>query len=321
MSDSQTFDYEKLDRGALVVSLDFELAWGSRGGPVSNELNDRFAATRSAVDQLLSLFQRYEVSATWAIVGGMMLGGTKRHSLLSDDRYRDIPVGDCRSHPHWYADDVVESIRRCSVVQEIGCQTLTHMGVDDTPQGRQQFDSELGQCVQLFQERGLPRPVSFVFPEHYMHHFDLLAAHGFQCYRSPESGWFERLPTAPLRAALRLLNSRLRRCPIVEWPDRTGEGLVEIPSSYFFAPLQGGGKLISVKDRVGQTIAGLNAAAEQCKVFHLWTHPNSLGKDTARMLSGWETILEHFKKLRRDGRIESRSMGSLADQALSRPNP
>ena len=47
------------------------------------------------------------------------------------------------------------------------------------------------------------------------HHFDLLAQHEFKCYRGPETGWFERLPKAAVRGALRLINSRLRQPPVV----------------------------------------------------------------------------------------------------------
>ena len=306
--------YQKviLERGVFVVSLDFELAWGTRGRPSASKVGRHLSGSRQAIDRMLQLFQQYNISATWAMVGGLLLGGEKRHPLLSDARYDDIPVGDCRSQPNWYAEDVVQKIVDCDVQQEIGCHTLTHMYVNGSDESRQQFDWELDEFVKLFEQRGLPKPVSFIFPKHYMHHFDLIAKHGLKFYRGPETGWFERLPTARLRGAIRLLNSRIRRTPTVGLPSLTPEGLAEIPSSHFYAPFQGVGKYVSLNDRVAQAIAGLNAAAKQKKIYHLWTHPFNMGADTDSLLSGLESILQHFQKLAALGQIECRSMGSLA---------
>ena len=301
-----------LDCGAFVVSLDFELAWGTRGRPSAAKVGRYLNGTRPAIDRMLQLFQQYEISATWVMVGGLLLGGSSRHPLLSDPRYAEIPVGDCRSQPNWYAEDIVEKIRGCQVPQELGCHTLTHMYVNESDESRQQLDWELGEFVKLFQQQGLPKPVSFIFPKHYMHHFDLIAQHGFKCYRGPETGWFERLPTAPVRGAMRLLNSRLRRLPVVGLPSPSPEGLVEIPSSQFYAPFQSVGKYVSLSDRVAQAIAGLNAAAKQKKIYHLWTHPFNMGADAESLMGGLESILQHFKTLHTNGQIECRSMGSLA---------
>ena len=300
-----------LDRGTFVVSLDFELAWGTRGRPSADKVGQYLAGTRPAIDRMLQLFQQYEIPATWVMVGGLLLGGSSRHPLLSDSRYGDIPVGDCQSQPNWYAEDIVQKIRDCDVPQEIGCHTLTHMYVNESQESRQQLDWELEEFVKLFEQRGLPKPVSFIFPKHYMHHFDLIARHGFKCYRGPETGWFERLPTAPIRGAMRLLNSRLRRAPVVGLPSPSPEGLVEIPSSHFYAPFQSVGKYVSLNDRVAQAIAGMNAAAKQKKIYHLWTHPFNMGADTKSLLGGLELILRHFQTLRERGQLECRSMGSL----------
>jgi len=198
------------DRGTFVVSLDFELAWGTRGRPSADKVGRYLEGTRPAIDRMLQLFQQYEVSATWVMVGGLLLGGSSRHPLLGDSRYDDIPTGDSQSQPNWYAEDIVQKIRDCDTPQEIGCHTLTHMYVNESSESRQQFDWELGEFVKLFEQRGLPKPVSFIFPKHYMHHFDLISQHGFKCYRGPETGWFERLPTAPVRGAFRRAISMLR---------------------------------------------------------------------------------------------------------------
>ena len=268
--------------------------------------------TRRAIERLLGLFETYDISATWVMVGALAMGGPQKHPLLKKDRYDDIPPGDYLSQPSWYADDILAQIRSIQPKQEIGCHTLTHMYVNESDESRAQFDWELGEFVKLFAERKLPRPRSFIFPKHYMYHFDLLVKHGFECYRGPESGWFEHLPYAPLRGALRLVNSRLRRPPVVGLP-RFKNGLVEIPSSQFYSPFQSVGKYVSLADRVAQAKAGLDRAAKTKRIYHLWTHPFNLGQRTEELLSGLESILAHKKSLSDQGLIESRSMIEVVD--------
>ena len=95
-----------LDCGAFVVSLDFELAWGTRGRPSADKVGRYLNGTRPAIDRMLQLFQQYEISATWVMVGGLLLGGSSRHPLLSDlslrrNSCRRLPVATqlvCRRH-------------------------------------------------------------------------------------------------------------------------------------------------------------------------------------------------------------------------------
>lgn len=300
----------QLDQGAFVFSLDFELAWGTRGRPSATTVGPYLDGTRRAIDQLLKLFEKYEISATWVMVGALAMGGPTKHPLLSHARYDDIPVGDSQTHPSWYAEDILANIRSIQPAQEIGCHTLTHMYVNESEESRQQFDWELGEFVKLFETLKLPRPRSFIFPKHYMYHFDLLVKHGFRCYRGPESGWFEKMPYAPLRGALRLMNSRLRRPPVVGLP-RHRNGLIEIPSSHFYSPFQSVGKYVTLRDRVAQAKAGLNRAASTKSVYHLWTHPFNLGQRTDELMSGLEETFIEFARLRDNGQIASQTMLSF----------
>jgi hypothetical protein len=294
----------QLNQGVFVFSLDFELAWGTRGRPSAATVGPYLDGTRRAIDKLLNLFEQYDISATWVMVGALAMGGQDRHPLLKNARYDDIPVGGHADYPHWFADDILANIRSITPEQEIGCHTLTHMFVNDSDESRQQFDWELGEFVKLFDHLKLPAPKSFIFPKHYMYHFDLLVKHGFRCYRGPESGWFERMPTAHLRGALRLLNARLRRPGVTGTPVRKN-GLIEIPSSQFYSPFQSVGKYVSLDDRVGQAIAGINLAAKTNQIYHLWTHPFNLGQRTDELLDGLERILTHVRKLVEFDRLEN----------------
>lgn len=302
----------RLNQGAFVFSLDFELAWGTRGRQWSSIVGPDIDGTRNAISQLLALCQRYQISATWVVVGAMFMGGNQRHRWLRDEQFDDVPVGDCFSQPRWYAEDILKQLREATPEQDIGCHTLTHMFVQDSDESREKFDLELERSAELFEELGLPPATSFIFPKHYMAHFDLLAKHRFRCYRGPESGWFERLPTRHAKAAGRLFSARIRQTPSVTYPYLNDDGLWVIPSSQFYPSFRSVGKRVSVRDRVAKGIKGLNRAAKRKGVYHLWTHPFNLGVRTEELLSGFEEIFGHARKLEERGDLKNLSMASLA---------
>lgn len=316
----ETQDAGRTRAGAFVVSLDFELAWGTRGRKTARHVGPDLDGTRQAIHGLLKIFERYEIPATWVVVGGMFLGGATRHEWLSAAEFDDIPVGDCRSQPHWYAEDILEQLLACKTRQEIGCHTLTHMFVHDSQSCRERFDLELSRCVLLHQQLGLERPRSFIFPKHFMAHFDLLVKHGFEVMRGPEAGWFEHLPTVRGKALGRLLSAKLRQAPSVTQAGQR-QGLMVVPSSQFYAPFRSVGKYVSIADRVAKARKGLDAAARSRSVFHLWTHPFNLGSRTSELLHGFEQICAYAAELRAAGSLQTLSMDaflSAAPESLAR---
>ncbi|EGF25108.1 polysaccharide deacetylase [Rhodopirellula baltica WH47] len=302
-----------LPTGTFVFSLDFELAWGTRGRPSAIAVQPDLDGTRVAIDGLLQLLAKYEISATWASVGGMFLGGETRHRWIATEEFKDIPEGDFKSQPRWYAEDILEQIVRTTPAQEIGLHTLTHMFVQDTMASRDQFDWELSCQIEQLAEMGLPVPRSFIFPKHYMAHFDLLAKHGIACFRGPENGWFEHLPGTVAPAIGRLFWGKLRGCPVVRSPQLTHTGLWMIPSSQYYPPFRSVGKYLSVADRVAKAKKGLRLASKNKGVFHLWTHPFNLGSRTDELLSGLDSIFEYAAGLRDHGHLDNRTMGQLAE--------
>src|SRR5690242_18274750 len=107
----------ELESGIFTISLDFELIWGTLDKPKHTRFRRLCAIERAEViDQLLGLFARYRIPATWCTVGHLFL--QRNH----DDGIR----------PHeaeasmYYGRDLIDKIRRCPVPQEIGSHTFTH---------------------------------------------------------------------------------------------------------------------------------------------------------------------------------------------------
>lgn len=302
--------------GTFVISLDFELAWGTRGRPAASKVGPYLDGAREAISQMLDQFEEFQVSATWATVGALLMaqpGAQRRHRMIAGSRFDDIPAGDHLSAPNWYAEDILDQILNCPVPQEIGCHTLTHLYVNTQPEGRQPLADELDLFLELFEELRLPRPRSFVFPKAYQAHFDLLADRDFYAYRGPEDRWYESLPGTIPAAGVRLADSIAGFTPRVRRCEHHSRNLWMIPASQFYSPFMGVGRYVPLQSRVRKAINGLNHAAKHGGVYHLWTHPFNMGYRTEELLSGFRQILEHADQLR--------TAGNLTIQTMAPPDP
>jgi len=160
--------------GALCLSIDVELAWGIWDKPQA-AYHDRCARHETAIVRgLVELFETYQVSATWAIVGRL---------LERDDRAASSTVHGDRI---WYAPDVIEAIRRARVPQDIGSHSYGHLYFGETP--RDALRRDLAAARRVHDAHGLPF-TSFVFPRNQVAHLDLLREAGVGVFRSTDRGW------------------------------------------------------------------------------------------------------------------------------------
>jgi hypothetical protein len=58
---------------------------------------------------------------------------------------------------------------------------------------------------------------------------------------------------------------------------------------------------------------GLERAARQQAIFHLWFHPFNLASDPEGLLQGLEEVFKHVSKLREAGKLVNPTMGDLAE--------
>lgn len=309
-----------LPKGIFILSLDFELAWGTRGKP---ELMPDYLRTRQTIDRLLSLLSKYGISATWATVGHLFLGrcspveGVKhpelvRSSLESVGRdWLDIdPCTDAERDPVWYGKDIVEKILACPVKQEIGCHTFSHLPVDDARHTRERFSSELTACKNAATSFGV-RLKSFVYPKNHVDKIDVLVAHDFAVYRGRDKNWYAGFsPT--VRRVCHVLDNYLRLPTRAVRPGFVN-GIWEIPGSYFYPHAHGWAKRLPIGFRTHKALAGLNEAADKKLVYHLWLHPFNLSSDPDGLLAGLETVFKKVNELRDQGMIDCMSMGEAAE--------
>jgi peptidoglycan/xylan/chitin deacetylase (PgdA/CDA1 family) len=314
-----------LERGAFVVSIDTELAWGEAHRRDGSQRGHRFDAERPVIDAILDLFTRYRIAATWAIVGHLFLdacgddGGDPHPDLVPpaydwlDEGWLAVdPRSTIEAAPHWYGRDIVDAVLACPVPQEVGSHSFSHVIVDDPACTPEVFGSELAVAGRVAADRGVELR-SFVYPRNSIGQIERLAEHGYRSYRGGR-------PAAPFagrrgwqRRALTLVD-KLRPLPgSATLPARHGSGVWNVPQTYLFAPATTGRRLPPAL-WARRPRARLRQAARDRSLFHLWFHPYNVTADPERALAALEVVCREAARLRDAGRLDVLTMGALADR-------
>jgi hypothetical protein len=93
-------------------------------------------------------------------------------------------------------------------------------------------------------------------------------------------------------------------------PYRVGE-LWNVPGSMIYLPSHGIRRVIPVRTRVRRALKGLDAAARERKLFHLWLHPTNLADRLPEMAAGLRVVLAHAAELRDRGELAVAPMGQV----------
>jgi hypothetical protein len=194
---------DRLVRGSLTVSLDFELAWAWQySRRMNGDIVARGLHERQQVPKIIHLFDQYGIPATWATVGHLFLERCERGAdgrahadmprlrhfetplwvFSSGDYYQFDPCTDVRRDPAWYAPDLVGLILASRVNHEVACHGFSHAGFGDycPPEVAA---AELDACARAMAPYGL-KPTTMVFPRHDGGNFATLAQKGVHIVRS-----------------------------------------------------------------------------------------------------------------------------------------
>jgi hypothetical protein len=316
-----------LERAVFMISIDVEMAWGFmhyRDRPNPYVYRDE----RGFITDLLGLFEKHGIKATWAAVGHLFLdrcgvrGGTKHPELVrpgyswlnGHDWLEPAPCSDAtdvadqtKAHPAWYGRDIIELIKSCKAPQEIGSHTFSHVLCANPELSVEAMDSDLNACRQV-SDGVVPPMKSFVFPRDEFGHLTVVAQHQFTSFRgrpSP-SNTNSRNSTLKLFRTLRLS----RRDPVC--PRWEKEGIWNFPATYFFDT--GSGRIGKLPVAIGARAVSMRVheAVQSKSLFHLWFHPHNLTEKPKKSLRIMDRLLTNVNRLRDKGRIENLTMGELA---------
>jgi len=309
---------QALSSGVFVLSLDTELAWGTRG---DRRYLEDYNQTREVIDSLLSLLVKYNLSATWATVGHLFLdtcqdvSGKKHPNLLrpsypdvSEDWFGIDPATSRDQDPFWYGKDILDAISRCHVSQEIGSHNFSHVVVDERYCPKEVFASELEEARRVAGGLGIDLK-SFVYPKNVIGHVNALREAGFTSYRGRDPVWYKKLP-GMLAKLGHVIDNYVGVTPPTVVPAHE-DGLWNIPGSYFFPHARGWARMLPGVLRKRKALAGIHRAIERKEVFHLWFHPFNLASDPEKLLGILEDVFAYVRECIDAGVLENKAMGQL----------
>ena len=317
-------------RGALVISLDFELHWGVRDSKPLDSYRENLLGVRAAVPGMLQLFQQYGVHATWAAVGFLFF--EKKDDLLAALPERRPAYRNRRFSPYEELDGLganesddplnfaASLIRQVSAApnQEIGSHTFSHYYCLEEGQDVASFRADLEAAQKAAARIGLELR-SLVFPrnQYSAEYVAACAEMGFKAYRGNQPSWLyqsrSKADEALLRRALRLADAYMgitrHHCSSLDQIRQARP--FNIPASRFLRPYSP--RLAALEPlRMRRIVAGLEHAAQNGLFYHLWWHPHNFGVNTAENLAFLEKILKRFAELRETRNMESLNMGEIS---------
>lgn len=148
-----------MNKGIFCISLDTELLWG-RKDLDWKKFADQADKTRGVIKRLLGLFKKYQIPATWAVVGKLFENGPR---------------------DGWHGKDIVNMIKK-TPLQEIGSHSYSHEIFDQISPEKAGKEAQNPLKVQ-----------SFVFPRNKIKYLEILKENGFTNFRSPDQSEYELL--------------------------------------------------------------------------------------------------------------------------------
>lgn len=312
--------------GRVVVSLDFELAWGTIDKPAEGAalLSEDGSIEREYLDRLLSVCDRLGLPLTFATVGHLHLDSCEGHQSDAHpaEWFDRDPQTDAETDPLFYAPDAIRRIREADADHEIATHTFSHVICDSV--SREVVDWELERVARVHEANGLDRPTSLVAPRNRLTSFDALRDHGIEVVRIP------RPP--PGETTAEQLTNRFRQWTVGQGPPVSEpyvrDGVTVTESSPYpslttvllpngrrepYAPLRALPASMRQRRQERFLLDALDAARRTGETVHLWSHLYNLSNEA--QWRSIETFLHALAEYRDKGEIVVETMSDLAAES------
>lgn len=256
----------ELNKGVVIISADFELAWAWR---YSKRKVDPLLMARQEREHfpiILNKLNELEIPITWATVGHLFLDSCERKNdtphfemprpkyfenefwkYNKGDWYDIDPCGNYKTHPEFYAPDLIELILNSKVKHEIGCHSFSHCDFSEKNSSPELIEAELLECQKAADKFGV-KFKSFVFPGNFHGNFDLLEKYGYKVVRYKSNDMKE-----------------------IGYPERISKNLFAIHDSLAFDLAEEGWDYNYVLWKMKKYV---EKAIEKKAIAHFWFHPS-----------------------------------------------
>ncbi len=253
-------------KGIIVISTDFELAWAWLRNKKGVNYLSLAKRERENFHKILNFLNEREIPITWATVGHLFLDSCKKkngkaHAELLRPNYFENefwkfdkgdwfdldPCGNYKTHPEFYAPDLIELILKSYVPHEIACHSFSHIDYSEKNSYPELIESDLSACIESARKFDVNLD-SFVFPGNFFGHFDLLKKYG-----------------------LKVIRYKSNEIKEIGFPELLQNGLIALHDSLAFDQSEEGWDinylLWKMKRYIDKTI-------EKKAICHFWFHPS-----------------------------------------------
>ena len=255
-----------LDKGVVVISADFELAWAWRYAKSKIDSLNMARRERENFPIILNKLNELDIPITWATVGHLFLdscdckngrahGNIPRPNYFENEYWRfdkgdwyDIdPCGNYKTNPEFYAPDLIETILNSKTKHEIGCHSFSHCDFSEKNSYPELIEAELSECEKVFNKFGIV-PKSFVFPGNKYGSVNLLKKYGYKIIRYKSNKEKE-----------------------IGFPEKLENGIYALHDTISFEPGETGW---DSEDLVWRAKKYIDKAIEKKAICHFWFHPS-----------------------------------------------
>lgn len=322
-----------MNNGALILSLDYELMWGCLEWSTLEAYGKTHVARVPAViERILELLEKYEVKATFATVGMIMLADKQEalnnlpELVPSYEKHRCSPYENNyiqmvseQEESLYFSSQTVELLKNNSFV-EIGTHTYCHYYCDEKGQTIEQFEADLKKAIEVAHKKDCSIK-SIVFPKNQVseEYLKVCAENGLICYRGNAKHFFNRPKNrfgVIKNRISRLLDTyiKLSKPSSIPYADiEQVHGMINVQASRMLRPYSS--KLAFLEPlKVKRVCDEITYAAQNGELYHLWWHPHNFGNNVDKNMEMFEKILQVYKKCHDQYGMKSYSMLDFANQ-------
>lgn len=295
-----TTEYKNNQKARLIISLDFELGWGSIENGFWKKRQDEgvYKQLRSTMAKLMQFLDERELVLSWATVGAMV---SEKHKLdlahIPDSlqgKYSEfIKEADAFSSD---GRDLYEMVLNAKTTQHVCSHTYSHVRFSYPDYSEDAITQDL--LLSKSSKNDSPTPIdALVFPLNHDTSYVPLARAGYKLGRSKPIYRFGQKHGS----VGKILDQIVLPPPMVE--ETTDEhGIVHHSGSMFF---NWPGSHTAIRKAYVKNAAyrGLNNAVEKEQAFHLWLHPYNLA-EIQNLQSELMIFLQEACKLRDAGKLD-----------------
>lgn len=315
-----------MKKGALVISLDFELVWGIFDHIQISDKVAYFDNTLSAIPKMLALFEKNSINVTWAAVGMLFNENWDEWNaniptvIPNYDNQKLNPYNYGLQHQKsgfdrfFFAPNLIKQIKSVKG-QEIGTHTYSHYYCLEKGQAIEQFDADLAQAVKMAEKLNINMH-SLVFPRNQYNsaYLEICSKHKITTVRTNPNSWYWDT-TKPETLFSKLARTGDAYLPIGKKSylinNIKAEEVICQNASRFLRPQHQFEFLNSIRlTRIKNEIV---QAAKNGEVYHLWWHPHNFGIDTVNALKTLQEIITVFNNCRETYGMESVTMKQISD--------